>query len=193
MARTGRKPHKGLEILANQTLTEVPEPPQDFTKEEAKRFYTYAGELVQRGILFPTDLYSVEALVRLETEAAKLLAEIAKDGALYEDKNQDKRRSPAVMAYGNISTEIGNLRKLLALGPVYRNKLPGTESNNAGKDRHLLNLEKRIKAEHTPQDAATLIKALSSNSIMALRVPRHLSEPLRKYREDLVNDREFDI
>ena len=129
MAKAGRKPHKGLETLKNQAMKVAPEPPTGFTRDEARRFYAYAGELVERGILFPSDVWELEALVRFETQAQNLLAELASQGATVEDKNGDERRNPKLMALANVRTQIADIRKLLALGPVYRNKLPGAEAS----------------------------------------------------------------
>lgn len=129
--KAGRKPHKGLENLKNQAMKLAPEPPEGFTREEAKRFYTYAQELVERAILFPSDVWELEALVMFETQAKNLLAEMASQGAVTDDKNGDERRNPRLMALANIRSQIADIRKLLALGPIYRNKLPGAEAGEA--------------------------------------------------------------
>lgn len=173
----------------------MPPVPKDLDKAQALRWYKYCGELMERQLLFETDLEDIARLCKLESQLDAAISKVEEMGVLFEDKGKEPRRNSALMAQNNIYDLIGKLKKALALGPTFRNKLPGNESGARGKDGPLLALEKRIREEHTPQDAEAIIKALNGGKLAHLHgsFPANLRTWVKQYREELELDREFDI
>lgn len=126
-----------------------PPPPKHVKGAAAVLWEHYAAELAGRAMLENCDHSALARLCVLEAEADRLAADIAKNGPLAKDRDGQERRSPALLALGNINGIIADLKRSLSLGAYFRHRI-GEKVQEEKPLSPLMRLMARINEQSTP-------------------------------------------